>query len=161
MAPLAHDPIEGEAKLVLQTVVDKYDSCDLENGYIETAKMPEILSNLVKHYDEDEMNVLIQAKDPEGTGKLDLVRASQIIIYFLKEEANRKKEMFLKVTLKITAQLCISDDLLMVVLSFYPQIIKSIEDGQCVVAWTITKSFRTWIYFNPILTYFKYITQRL
>jgi len=134
MAPLAHDPIEGEAKLVLQTVVDKYDSCDLENGYIETAKMPEILSNLVKHYDEDEMNVLIQAKDPEGTGKLDLVRASQIIIYFLKEEANRKKEMFLKVTLKITAQLCISDDLLMVVLSFYPQIIKSIEDGQCVVA---------------------------
>jgi hypothetical protein len=134
MAPLVSEPIEGPAKLVLQTVVDKYDKCDLENGYIETAQIPEILSNLVKHYDEEEMEVLIKAKDPEDTGKLDLVKASQIIIYFLKEEANRKKEMFLKVTLKITASLCISDDLLMVVLSFYPQIIKSIEDGQCIVA---------------------------
>jgi len=132
MSPLAMDPVEGDtAKLVLQTVVEKYEPCDLENGYIETAKMPEILSSLVKTYDSEELEVLIAAKDPEETGKLDLVRASQIIIYFLKEEANRKKETFLKVTLKITAQLCISDDLLMIILSFYPKIIKSIEDGQC------------------------------
>lgn len=122
---------EVEPKAVLQQIVERYDDVDLNGVTIDAHRIPEILSSLVKHYKSEELETLITAVDPEGTGKLDLSRAAQVIIYFLKQEAERKKETFLKVTLKISAQICIAEDTAMILYYFYPQIIKGVEDGKC------------------------------
>jgi hypothetical protein len=122
---------EMEPKAVLQQIVERYDDVDLNGVTIDAHRIPEILTSLVKHYKTEELETLISAVDPEGTGKLDLSRAAQVIIYFLKQEAERKKETFMKVTLKISAQICIAEDTAMILYYFYPQIIKSIDDGKC------------------------------
>jgi len=122
---------EVEPKAVLQQIVEQYDEVDLNGVTIDAHRIPEILSSLVKHYKQEELDTLIAAVDTEGTGKLDLSRAAQVIIYFLKQEAERKKETFLKVTLKISAQICIAEDTAMILYYFYPQIIKGVDDGKC------------------------------
>jgi len=122
---------EVEPKAVLQQIVERYDDVDLNGVTIDCHRIPEILSSLVKHYRQEELDTLIAAVDPEGTGKLDLSRAAQVIIYFLKQEQERKKETFLKVTLKISAQICIAEDTAMILYYFYPQIIKGVDDGKC------------------------------
>ncbi|CAL8126586.1 unnamed protein product [Orchesella dallaii] len=124
---------EVEPKAVLQQIVEQYHEVDLNGVAIDADRLPEILSSLVKHYKTEELETLIQAVDCEGTGKLDLSRAAQIIIYFLKQEAERQKETFLRVTLKISAQICIAEDTAMILYYFYPQIIKAVDDGQCLL----------------------------
>jgi len=122
---------EVEPKAVLQQIVDRYDNVDLNGVTIDAHRIPEILSSLVKHYKQEELDTLLAAVDTEGSGKLDLSRAAQVIIYFLKQEAERKKETFLKVTLKISAQICIAEDTAMILYYFYPQIIKGVDGGKC------------------------------
>jgi hypothetical protein len=66
------------------------------------------------------------------TGKLDLSKTSQVIMYFLKKHTERNKE-FTKVSLKISTQMTISKDAAMIIVYFYPQIIKAIDDGHCIL----------------------------
>lgn len=51
---------------MLQQIVERYDDVDLNGVTIDTHRIPEILSSLVKHYKAEELETLISAVDPEG-----------------------------------------------------------------------------------------------
>jgi len=92
-----------------------------------------ILSSFVPSWNKkDELGALVASMDEEGSGQLDLTKVSQIILHFLKKEAETVED-FVKVSLKISTQLCISPDspLNMMIVTFYPQIVKAVEEGVC------------------------------
>jgi len=125
---------DQEPKAVLKTVVDQYQNADLDNIMIDATRLPEILSSLVPSWDKKELETLVAAVDEDETGKLDLSKTSQIIIYFLKKQAERSNE-FTKVSLKISTQVCIAQDTAMMIVYFYPQIIKAVDEGHCILQW--------------------------
>ncbi|OXA60317.1 uncharacterized protein LOC110844614 [Folsomia candida] len=125
-----------EPKAVLRTVVDKYKGAELDDILIEASRLPEILASLVPSWDIKELDTLIAAVDEDDTGKLSLSKISQILIYFLKKQAERNtdlKKNLLKISLKISTQMCISQDEAIMIVYFYPQIIKAIDDGHCIL----------------------------
>ena len=56
--------------------MERYDDVDLNGVTIDAHRIPEILSSLVKHYRQEELETLIQAVDPEG-----MLMSCHLILY--------------------------------------------------------------------------------